>query len=137
MGDPILGNQLFFCTMKRNTSQRAAIEQVICADDRPLSVKEILERGRASVKSLNQSTVYRNLKQLIDDGRLSQVRIPSLGVLYEKSGKTHHHHFYCRSCRCAFEVPGCALDSRRISAKGFNVEEHEIFLFGKCPSCAN
>ncbi len=51
--------------MKRKTSQRAAIEQVFCQLDRPLGIEEILETGRMAVESLNQATVYRNVKLLL------------------------------------------------------------------------
>ena len=52
--------------MKRKTSQRAAIEQVFCQLDRPLGIEEILETGRMAVESLNQATVYRNVKLLLE-----------------------------------------------------------------------
>ena len=69
--------------MKRKTSQRAAIEQVFCQLDRPLGIEEILETGRMAVESLNQATVYRNVKLLLENGWLKQVCHPSLGTLYE------------------------------------------------------
>ena len=59
--------------MKRKTSQRAAIEQVFCQLDRPLGIEEILETGRMAVESLNQATVYRNVKLLLEK-RLAQNR---------------------------------------------------------------
>ena len=70
--------------MKRKTSQRAAIEQVFCQLDRPLGIEEILETGRMAVESLNQATVYRNVKLLLENGWLKQVCHPSLGTLYER-----------------------------------------------------
>ena len=54
--------------MKRKTSQRAAIDQVFCQLDRPLGIEEILETGRMAVESLNQATVYRNVKLLLENG---------------------------------------------------------------------
>lgn len=69
--------------MKRKTSQRAAIEQVFCQLDRPLGIEEILETGRMAVESLNQATVYRNVKLLLENGWLKQVCHPSLGTLYD------------------------------------------------------
>ena len=59
--------------MKRKTSQRAAIEQVFCQLDRPLGIEEILETGRMAVESLNQATVYRNVKLLLENGWLKHV----------------------------------------------------------------
>ena len=105
--------------------------------NRPLGVDEILEYGRKSVESLNQATVYRNVKLLVDDGWLKRVVHPLRGTLYERTGKGHHHHFHCRTCNRAFELPGCALKDDEIAPAGFKVEDHEIFLFGVCPACGN
>lgn len=121
--------------MRRNTTQRMAIEKVFNQHERPLSVDEVLKYGCKMVESLNQSTVYRNLKILIDDGWLERILHPSLGALYERTGKGHHHHFHCRECKRVFELPGCALKEEEAAPYGFVVEDHEIFLFGVCPSC--
>jgi hypothetical protein len=59
----------------------------LSANDRPLGVEEVLRYGRRLVKSLNQATVYRNLKLLVDIGWLKRVIHPSLGTLYERAGK--------------------------------------------------
>ncbi len=122
-------------TSRRNTTQRKAIEQVFREHKRPLSVDEVMKYGRKLVESLNQATVYRNLKLLIDDGWLKRISHPSLGTLYERAGRGHHHHFHCRVCDRAFELPGCALKEEGVAPDGFVVEDHEIFLFGLCPSC--
>ena len=121
--------------MKRKTSQREAIEQVFSRQDRPLSVAAILKTGRAIVGSLNQATVYRNLKIMVEKGSLQQINHPSLGTLYERTSKGHHHHFYCRGCNRIFEVPGCALNLAKAVPDGFVLEDHLIYLSGFCPTC--
>ena len=122
--------------MKRKTSQRASNEQVFQDEDRPMAIDEILQRGRSQVGSLNQATVYRNLKLLIGQGWLKQVNHPILGTLYERTDKGHHHHFHCHGCNRVYQLPGCALNEQESVPDGFVVEDHEIFLFGICPSCA-
>jgi Fur family transcriptional regulator, ferric uptake regulator len=122
--------------VRRNTAQRKAIEQVFKQHQRPLGVDEVLAYGRKFVDSLNQATVYRNLKLLVDDGWLKRVIHPSLGTLYERTGRGHHHHFHCRECNRAFELPGCPLNEDKAAPEGFVVEDHEVFLFGVCPSCS-
>ena len=122
--------------MKRKTTQRSAIEQVINEENRPLGVEEILARGRLRVESLNQATVYRTLKLLVDQGAVKPVSHPLLGTLYERTGKGHHHHFHCHGCNRVYELPGCALNEQEAVPQGFTVEGHEIFLFGTCPSCS-
>ncbi len=121
--------------MKRNTVQRKTIEEVFKQHDRPLGVGEILQHGNRLTKSLNQATIYRNLKLLLENGCLTRIAHPVLGTLYERTGKGHHHHFHCRTCNQTLELPGCALREHEMVPNGFIVEEHEVFLFGTCPSC--
>jgi Fur family transcriptional regulator, ferric uptake regulator len=121
--------------MKRKTVQRDAIQEVFLRKNRPLRVEEILEFGRSAVESLNQATVYRNLKLLVESGWLRAIHHPEAGTLYERAEKEHHHHFHCRSCDRVFELPGCALNERKSTPPGFIAEGHEVFLFGLCSSC--
>lgn len=122
--------------MRRQTSQRAAITQVFLDQDRPLTIEEILRQGRLLVASLNQATVYRNLRLLVDQGWLTQIYHPTLGPLYERAGKGHHHHFHCLTCNRVYEIPGCSLNHQAAAPAGFIVQEHQIFLCGICPACA-
>jgi Fur family ferric uptake transcriptional regulator len=121
--------------MKRRTNQRNAIQQVFLKIDRPLSIDEILETGRRTVSSLNQATVYRNLKLLVQKGWLMKINTPELGTLYEIAGKEHHHHFQCRSCDRLFEISGCAFNESSSIPPGFVTEGHEVYLFGVCADC--
>ncbi len=121
--------------MTRKTAQRDAIREVICQANRPLTVEDILEIGRNNVKTLNLATVYRNLKILVDSGWLRIINHPKLGNLYEKAGKGHHHHFHCHDCDRLYEMPGCALNEKKMTPPGFVTEDHEVFLFGLCPAC--
>jgi Fur family transcriptional regulator, ferric uptake regulator len=122
--------------MKRNTTQRTAIEQVFRWHDRPLGVLEVLAYGREQVASLNQATVYRNLKDMVAAGHLKAINHPARGTLYERTGKAHHHHFHCHGCDRVFELPGCALKPKNVVPEGFVLEDHEIFLAGMCDQCS-
>jgi Fur family transcriptional regulator, ferric uptake regulator len=121
--------------MKRKTNQRNAIQEVFGQIDRPLGIDEILEAGRRTVESLNQATVYRNLKLLVERGWLIKINTPELGALYERAGKEHHHHFQCRSCDRLYEISGCAFNEHSSTPPGFVLEGHEVFLFGICSDC--
>ena len=122
--------------MARKTPQRLAFLKAIEEEDRPLRVGEILDLGRADVPTLDQATVYRNLNRLVDEGAVLRINHPTLGALYERTGKKHHHHFYCRICDRLLELPGCALDEKRHRPTGFRIESHELFLYGVCSECA-
>jgi Fur family ferric uptake transcriptional regulator len=121
--------------MKRKTNQRNAIQEAFRRDDRPLGIDEILRAGRQLVESLNEATIYRNIKLLVETGWLRKINAADLGTFYERAGKKHHHHFRCRSCDRLFEVPGCPLKKSRSVPPGFVTEGHEVMLFGICSSC--
>lgn len=122
--------------MIRKTVQRNVIKETFLNKNRPIKIEEILKEGRKKVKSLNQATVYRNLKHLVESGWLKVISHPELGVFYEISEKTHHHHFHCNTCDRLFKVQGCALNEKKSAPPGFVMARHEIFLFGTCPGCA-
>ncbi len=122
--------------VKRQTVQRKTIEGIFRESISPLGVEEILVLGQKQVSTLNRATVYRNLKLLLRDGLIQKIVHPKLGILYERTGKAHHHYFQCRSCNQAFELPGCVINARAGIPEGFVVEDHEVFLFGICPSCS-
>jgi Fur family ferric uptake transcriptional regulator len=121
--------------MRRKTTQRRAIQEVFQNKDRPLRADEVLCAGRQIVDSLDQSTVYRNLKLLVEEGWLHKINHPGVGPLYERAGKDHHHLFHCRFCNKVFEMPGCGLNEEKSTPPGFVTERHEVFLFGRCASC--
>ncbi|HRU05111.1 MAG TPA: transcriptional repressor [Candidatus Brocadiia bacterium] len=122
--------------MPRNTLQREAIREVFLRQDRPLQVAEVLDLGRKLAPSLDQATVYRNLKRLVEEGWLLRISSPHLGTVFERSGKGHHHHFYCRVCERLLELDGCAMKPLDACApKGFHTEGHEVYLHGVCKDC--
>jgi Fur family ferric uptake transcriptional regulator len=121
---------------KRRTSQQEAIQEVFRREDRPLAISEILKAGRRIVRSLNQATVYRNVKRLVEQRWLKTIHVPQLGTLYERAEKAHHHHFQCRSCDRLYELPGCTLRMGTAVPRGFVTEDHEVFLFGVCSACS-
>lgn len=99
----------------------------------PLSADEIRELlGR---RSIAQATVYRLLKQGLEEGRFHEVAFPNSPNRYELSGQPHHHHFLCHSCDRAFDIKGCPKQISALAPEGFQLDGHEILLRGRCPEC--
>lgn len=122
--------------MERSTRQRRAIRRVLLETRRPLSPREILELARKQVPSLGLATVYRNLRALVEEGAVVPVALPGEPLRYEAAGAGHHHHFLCRGCGRAFELPGCRLGAHLDLPPGFSAEDHEVVVYGRCPDCA-
>jgi Fur family ferric uptake transcriptional regulator len=122
--------------MERSTRQRAAIVSAIERERRPLSPFEILAGAQSDVPGLGTATVYRTLKALVAEGVVVSVELPGEAPRYEAAGAKHHHHFRCRACDRVFEVPGCAKGIRALVPRGFELDGHELVLYGRCRRCA-
>lgn len=120
---------------ERNTRQKRAIQEVLAAAEAPMSVQDILQAAQAAVPTLSQATVYRVLRTLTDRGELATVQLPGEVPLYEMAGKSHHHFFRCRKCAHMYEIKGCTRALGHMVPADFELEHHEIFLFGLCPTC--
>lgn len=102
---------------------------------RPLSVTELFALARSKVSGLGIATVYRSLKILEEEGKVRQVDLPGEPSRWELPG-SHHHHFLCRTCDKLFEINACPRNIRKLTPKGYTVEEHDILLRGQCDVCA-
>ena len=122
--------------MERFTRQRTAIYAVVAGAQRPLSPQEILETAQVSVEGLGLATVYRNLKALLEDGAIEAVQLPGESPRYEPAGLSHHHHFQCTQCARVFDVHACPGDLQGLAPQGFQVQRHELTLYGLCADCA-
>ncbi len=122
--------------MERKTRQRDAIRLVFETTARPLGPIDVLEAGRTQVRGLGIATVYRTINAMVEDGWLVPVELPGEAPRYERSGAAHHHHFRCRECTQVFEIDGCPGDFAAFAPPGFQLEAHEIVLYGRCAVCA-
>jgi Fur family ferric uptake transcriptional regulator len=121
----------------RDTRQRRAIRGVFEHVARPLSTDEILAGAQATIAGLGIATVYRSIRALVDEGFLDVVDVPGRLPLYERAGKSHHHHFSCTQCRRVYELDGCTTEIKGMRLpRGFKATGHDVTIFGVCLACA-
>ena len=120
----------------RRTSQRSAIVRVVRDAPAPLRPLEILDLASRIVPTLGIATVYRQLRRLQDADEVRAVDLGINDVRYETTDRGHHHHFLCRECEEAFDIHGCPEGMAELAPPGFEVEEHEITLYGRCGECS-
>lgn len=102
---------------------------------RPLSPQELLAEARREVPDIGQATIYRAIKAMVEERQAVEVKVPGEPNRYEAAGKQHHHHFLCRACNRMFEMNGCPGNLQKLAPRGYMVENHELTLYGRCPSC--
>lgn len=120
---------------KRRTRQRSVIQRVLLEANRPLSPQDIREAAQAKAPGLGIATVYRAIHTMSAEGTLVPVKVPGEAPRYEAAGKEHHHHFQCRECDDVFDIQGCPPDINKLAPEGFQLEGHQVVLYGVCPPC--
>jgi len=91
--------------------------------------------AKKALPRIGIATVYRFLREMLDEKKLVMVEIPQEAPRYELAEKDHHHHFLCKKCGRVFDIPGCLSEVNHLAPKNFRVDSHEITLFGQCESC--
>ncbi len=129
--------------MERQTRQREAVLTALSESRRSLTPPEICELARRTVPRLNLSTVYRQLKLLLEHDEAVRVDLPGQPTRYEAlcdadhgDGKHHHHHFHCSGCERVFPIHACPGPMDELAPAGFRVDRHDLTLHGRCADCA-
>ena len=124
-------------TEQRSTTQREAIRDALREASGPLLPEEILAAARDACETLGQATVYRALRTLEESGDVAKVIVGDGRPRFEAK-RAHHHHFHCRKCERVFDIDGCVSSPASLGKNlpsGFELEGHEVVLFGVCAEC--
>lgn len=124
----------YYLRMTRLTRQRSAIHQALQTAGRPLLPLEIVDLAQKEVPNLNLATVYRNLNLLVEEQIIVPVHLPGQPTRFELTGH-HHHHFQCRTCDRVFDIHACLAEISKLAPRGFEVSDHDLILYGRCPDC--
>ncbi|NBD37461.1 MAG: transcriptional repressor [Verrucomicrobia bacterium] len=121
--------------MIRRTRQREAIEEVFQASRRPLAPGEVHEAALPAYPGLGLRTVYRQLKDMVDEGLIVGVDYPGQPLRYEWVSEKDHAHFICRRCRRVYDLEVDVPDVEITAPRGFTVMGQETVFYGLCPEC--
>lgn len=95
--------------------------------------QELLEQD----PHISLATVYRNLNQFAESGKIRKVELPNRKDCFDYNVMTHHHA-YCVKCGRLFDVPVKSIKKRyQHLDNGFKVQEEEVLLKGICLDCQN
>lgn len=121
--------------MKRITKQRKAILKSLDEQGRPLFIEEILAYTMKEIPQINLSTIYRNIKILLEEKKVALIELPGGKACYEIIKMEHHHYFSCDRCSKIFPIQGCPKGLSEMLPSGFKLLGHAITLNGFCLEC--
>jgi len=123
--------------MQRNTVQRQIILDTLKKFATHPTVEEIYEEIQKSHPAISKTTIYRNLRQLVQGGQVGKVVLPDDAERFDKR-TDRHYHFQCKSCGELVDVDINYPDgiNEKVQAKyGVQVDEHDIIFKGICSQC--
>ena len=97
----------------------------------------VYEQLKLEMPRLSLGTVYRNLNQLADAGRLKKIPLADGSCRFDKTTNTHSH-IVCENCGCVADVtlPSFnALEQAITDETGYTLRSYDVVLRGLCKDC--
>ena len=97
----------------------------------------VYEQLKLEMPRLSLGTVYRNLNQLADAGRLKKIPLADGSCRFDKT-KESHSHIVCDECGAVADVflPSFASFEQTIAAEtGYELRSYDVVLRGVCEAC--
>jgi Fe2+ or Zn2+ uptake regulation protein len=124
----------------RRSRQRQAILAAIESEGGHLTADRICALVRKKFPRLSLGTVYRNLRVLIAQGHVRELKVGAAFSYFELAADSHYH-LICRLCghvadaEVPFDDQLTRLIHRSRKVSGFQIEEHRLDFIGVCPDC--
>jgi len=121
----------------RSSRQRDVVLETVRSTFEHPTAEWIFRMTRKRLPRVGLGTVYRNLKALVDEGLIREVRSADEAVRYD--GNTgEHYHIRCVSCDRVSDLPVSVdrtIEQRARYATNYAIMGHEVEVRGVCPGC--
>lgn len=120
--------------------KREAIYKVISSTNLHPDAEWIYCEVKKSYPNISLGTVYRNLVQLRNDGKIRSLGVVN-GCERFDADISPHSHFICNVCGRIIDVGGLfsihtkRLDEIVCQEMGLEIESHALVFYGRCNSC--
>jgi Fur family ferric uptake transcriptional regulator len=125
---------------QRMTRQAALVDEALAASTDFRTAQDLYAQLRGSGARIGQTTVYRHLALLAEQGSVDVIRTATGEAAYRAChGDGHHHHLICRQCSRTVELSGPAVErwlTRVAADAGFVDVSHTLEIVGTCADCA-
>lgn len=123
---------------ERNTIQKQLVIDAAEQLKNHPTANEVYDFIHMTHPNVSKATVYRNLKQLAESGRLKCIENVNLADHYDHQCHDHYH-IQCTCCNRVYDMDMeymQNLNQKAASEEGFRIEGHDILFKGICPKCA-
>ena len=88
----------------RITDARKALILIFEKKHTPMSVRDISEELEFSGVKVNDTTIYREIEFLMEQGIILEVNFRDKKKRYEFAFQKHHHHLVCNNCESITDI---------------------------------
>ncbi len=133
-------NDIYALLEENNLSRtpcRVEILKTLSRADSALSESEIRDQ---LAYSYDRTTVYRTLRSFLSQNVIHSISLEGGEVRYamtpgkDKPHNSHHVHFYCNNCNVVFCISHKPFETP-VLPKGFQPENFDLLVHGKCKNC--
>ncbi len=135
---PISNQELRKAGLKVTLPRIKILELLENSKQHHLSAEDIYKTLLDQGEDVGLATVYRVLTQFEAAGLVERHHFESGQAVFELSETGHHDHIVCVSCGKVEEFYDEMIEARQrevAAAKGYEVTDHSLILYGKCPAC--
>jgi len=97
----------------------------------------IFRQARRRLPRLSLATVYRNLKQLVEEGAIREIHSGGQTARFD-SNTGRHYHIRCLGCGRVNDLPISVdetLEREASRSTSYRVLGHQVEIHGLCPLC--
>ncbi len=123
----------------KNTKHRNSILNIIEKSAQPVTAEQIYFALVNQAVTINLSSVYRVLNTLVEKCLIIKSSMAGENkAVFELNRFEHKHYVVCTQCKKIVAVPGCPLkeyENKLREEIGFDVQGHQLELYGICKDC--
>ena len=122
--------------VRKTIQQKLVLDAVKSLCNHP-TMDQVYEEVRRRYPEIGRATVYRNLLQLSEEGKIRSVTLPASPMRYEERTLTHYH-FRCKKCDDIIDIDADlenAFEGKVKVPHGISIEAFNIVFTGLCHQC--
>ena len=123
--------------MQRNTYPKKKVLEAVKALSNHPTVEEVYTEVKKTHPTISKNTVYRNLRQLAENGEIRKVSLPWEQERYDRL-TSQHYHLQCENCGEILDIEIDYLGNADEIVRqkyGIQVNGHDIVFKGICTKC--
>ena len=117
-------------------TRRAVLSYMIASKEHP-SAERIYQDLKPAHPSMSLATVYNNLKVLVEEGFVAELKIAKDKTTYYDFMGHQHLNVVCEVCGNIADVQVDLPDIEQEAAEGsgYRITKSQILIYGICPEC--